>query len=436
MSYLNHVLVTKGFVHSFERSAQILRRFFRGKSMFNRMITNLERDFGDQQAKITFCVTASLLNGNLRLFEKLRGMGHDIAAHGYVHTDMSRKTRKEQIEIIRRSYGTFYQHRIPISGFRCPYLSHNNDTLDIIKLSAFKWTSNRMVLWGDLVNHRRPFNGAMEKIGRLYNIEDASQTLVLPRIDGNLIEIPISGPDDEMLFERLRVKNKKKMGNIWFKMLQETHERGELFHLLFHPERFRYIKDIMKEIISRSANLNPPVWIASLKEITDWWKEKEAFQWHQEEVRAGAWRTWVQVPRGATMLMKASVNGGKGFYRDYEKILPAEERDNTSSFICTDEMKGTVSISPNSTREMENFLTGEGFIVERTTGPQNGSLFIDGNSNFTDQDKRSLLDTIDCSPFPVLRMWRWPNGTRSAITISADVDGVTLMDFVKRALSF
>ena len=64
-------------------------------------------------------------------------------------------------------------------------------------------------------------------------------------------------------------------------------------------------------------------------------------------------------------------------------------------------------------------------------------LFLStATSRFTTKDEGALLAEIEKAPLPLLRMWRWPDGMRSSFTISADVDSVTLMDFVRRAWQF
>ena len=83
---------------------------------------------------------------------------------------------------------------------------------------------------------------------------------------------------------------------------------------------------------------------------------------------------------------------------------------------------------------MVNSLVDEGFLVERSEQCSAHSLYLEGYESFEERDKLPLLQHIDKSPLPVLRLWRWPNGARSAFTISSDVDAIALMGFVRRSL--
>jgi peptidoglycan/xylan/chitin deacetylase (PgdA/CDA1 family) len=440
MRYLNHVVRTKGFIHSFERSAQILKRFCMGRKKFLQMISFLKQDLNGG-AKITFCVTASLLWGNAVLFRKLLEMGHDVAAHGYIHTNMKNKSRKEQIDIIRKCSHVFSQFQMPVSGFRCPYLSYNNDTLEVLQRGGFAWTSNNMILWP---NGLSGGNGrevkTLSKINNLYHIDSAESRPALPRFRDRCLDIPITGPDDEMLLDRFRVKKKAKIAEIWMNVLKKTHERGEMFHLLFHPERFPQIREGIKEIMDGLKKFDQPAWVASLMEITQWWRQRQTLSFEHEPTGDSRVMTWIKVPERGVMLVKAQgtqAPPAKGaFFGSYVQARPAGRRNGRQAFLDAGQRKGTIGLSARCPAEMEMFLREEGFLVETSTRPEEHAVFLDGPRAFSRKDEAAVLGEIENSPFPVLRLWRWPDGKRSSFTISVDVDSVTLMDFVRRALKF
>ena len=440
MSYLNHVVKTKGFIHSVERSAQILRRFYMGRRKFLQMIAYLQRDF-DDDAKITFCVTASLLSENAALFRKLRQMGHDVAAHGYIHTNMKNKSRREQIDIIRKCSHVFARFQMPVSGFRCPYLSYNNDTLDVLQRGGFAWTSNNMILWPNgLSGGNGRESKTLKKINNLYHIDFADTRPALPRFRDGCLDIPITGPDDEMLVERFKVKQKSKIAETWMNVLRKTHESGEMFHLLFHPERFPHIRESMKEIVAGLKQFDQPVWVASLMEITQWWRQRQTLTFEHEKTSDGGLRTWVKVPEKAMMLVKrqgdSAPPGKAAFFGSYAAAGPLVRRNGSQAFIEAGPRKATIGLSVRCPADMETFLKEEGFLVERSAQPDEHAVFLDGPRTFSRKDEAATLAQVEDSPFQLLRLWRWPDGKRSSFTISADVDSVTLMDFVRRALKF
>ena len=434
--YLSHLIKTKGFFDVLVRFTQIIRHFLFGEKRFLQMITFLENNFQNQDIKITFCITTSLLNTHMILFKKLQEKGYNLAAHGFFHIDMTKKNKREQSEIIRKSYQTFEKLNMPICGFRCPYLSYNDDTIRAFKTSPLLWISNDIIVWENHGNRRN--NNYLKKLGYLYHWTHADQSLSLPRFMNQLVEIPITAPDDEMLLDRYNIKKPKEISAIWLSILKKSYNRGELFHLLFHPERFSYIKDAVNEVIVQSKNFNPSIWIASLTEIATWWKERGKSTWNCERVQSGGWRVWLRAPEKAQVLMKLGdgMQTDAFFYKNYIQVKPIAERNGSLSFSAGKSRSYTIGISGLCSKQLEDFLVEEGFLVERTDQPGNHSLYIDEYKTFNEEDKLPLLEKIDNSPFPLLRLWRWPNGARSALCISADIDAITLTDFIQRAIHF
>jgi len=102
LSYLRHILETKGLLHGAERLAQVVSRFSQGRRNFSRMISCLEKEFLKEETNITFCVSASVLKRHEDLIRALQDLGHEIAAHGYYHTRM---TNYSKLSSRVRTYG-------------------------------------------------------------------------------------------------------------------------------------------------------------------------------------------------------------------------------------------------------------------------------------------------------------------------------------------
>jgi len=46
-----------------------------------------------------------------------------------------------------------------------------------------------------------------------------------------------------------------------------------------------------------------------------------------------------------------------------------------------------------------------------------------------------LIETIEASPGPLVRYWRWPDGAKSALAVTGDMDALTLLDYAARLLA-
>lgn len=92
MRYLRHIIRTKGLIHAIERALQVAWRYSFGERKFSEMMSGIENIFLSRGVRVTFCVTASLLDNHSALLKKYNTRGHEFAAHGFHHTDLKKKT--------------------------------------------------------------------------------------------------------------------------------------------------------------------------------------------------------------------------------------------------------------------------------------------------------------------------------------------------------
>lgn len=399
------------------------------------MMSYLEKEFNGTKPKVTFCITASLLDKHLNFIKQFKN-GHEFAAHGFFHTNLKMKNRDEQIEIIRRSFENFEKYGMPVRGFRCPYLSYNTHTIDALVSSPYVWTSNNVIRWEKNIGTDKHSRNHLKKLGHIYKILDASSSVSVPRFIDRLIDIPITAPDDEMIYERLRIKNNSDITNIWRRIFKDIHERGELFHLLFHPERFRYIRSSIKETLEETGKNRAKVWVAGLNEISEWWLMRSRSKWALQK-KAGISSIKISAPASSTILVKSNNDGsGPYFFKTYRIAAIDWTAENEIIFESDNPSKHMINISEKASESLEHFLVNEGFFVQRAKNEVKETLFIRGFEIFREEDKLPLLESIDNSTFPLLRLWRWPDGAASAFTISSDVDSINFGDFVRRLLNF
>ncbi len=433
--FITHVLETKGLVHSIERSAQVFYRYSFGRKRFSEMMNCLERGLGTEGIRVTFCITASLLETHLPFLEMFKGLGHEFAAHGYFHTNMKKKSLDEQHRILSLSYNAFEKLKIDVFGFRCPYLSYNENTLTALRESPFAWTSNNVVFWDGFTASDERAREHIRKLELLYSTTSSESCISVPTRIGKLIDIPITAPDDEMLLERCRIKDREEISRVWKGVFEKIYSRGELFHLLFHPERFRHIEEPLRQTILEARCQASPVWFPTLNELTVWWERRSGARWDISE-RSGSLSIRFTGPQEATILMKSSGSRRGGLICGLYAAAPARHSGQWRVIDTDDGWKHVVELSKRCSPEVERFLNEEGFITARVDYPHRNSLYIDGFESFDPEERRMLLDIVDNSNFPLLRLWRWPHGAQSAFTVSSDVDSIDIPDFFRRFINF
>ena len=99
-----------------------------------------------------------------------------------------------------------------------------------------------------------------------------------PHLEGQLVRIPTSIPDDEMLFDRLRMTEPEEVGDIWCKVMQRVYDFGGVYTLNLHPERAVPCKKALTKLLYYADNRPLPVWLARLQDIAQWWKVRSNFR--------------------------------------------------------------------------------------------------------------------------------------------------------------
>jgi dihydroxyacid dehydratase/phosphogluconate dehydratase len=61
-------------------------------------------------------------------------------------------------------------------------------------------------------------------------------------------------------------------------------------------------------------------------------------------------------------------------------------------------------------------------------------LYLNTLDHFKPEDERRLISLIETANEPLIRFWRWPNQYRSTLTITGDIDSITLFDFAVRLI--
>jgi peptidoglycan/xylan/chitin deacetylase (PgdA/CDA1 family) len=421
--HARHFLATKGPRHALERTAEVCWRFALGGRRFDRTLDLIERDLGSRGVRMTFCVTAGLISRHRRRIERLAALGHEIASHGLFHSRMDFLDYDRQLEVLRESYRFLSDAGFRVKGFRCPYLNSNADTGLALEESPYRWTSGDLIFWR---NGFAP-NATVHRLDLLYRIWEADERMSLPEVRGARVEVPLSAPDDEILYERYRVRDPEVMLEIWREVSDQVWGRGELHHLLFHPERYPRVRGALMGLLDRAAGRRPVIWTPTLGELACWWRARSAWGWRR--MRGGV---RVDAPEGALLLLKAPREAADGsrscrdprLFGDYAPL----ERAETYPAL-------TVGLSPRCPERLEAFLHEEGFLAERSESPAGHGMYVD-RPDFADRDRRGLLEEIDRSPGPLLRLWRWPGEYRAALVLSADICAIDLRDFVDRTAHF
>ncbi|HZP26529.1 MAG TPA: polysaccharide deacetylase family protein [Dehalococcoidia bacterium] len=425
MNLFSYLRESRGLANTLKRLLAIASRFgVTSRRMENalRTFTAITRRYGCQP---TLAATAVLLERYPGVFRRLSTEA-ELAVHGYVHTDYSLLDGEEQSQHMGQALKAFRAIGLQPDGFRAPYLRWNTASVQTAQHYRMTYGSNRCLHWDVLPAEgiNPAARAAYEKGLLLYGSRPASQYPSLPSLVHGLLDIPASEPDDEAMVDRLALSPAERIA-VWQAMLQATYERGELLTLILHHERVLLCADALEALLRQARLHRPGVWIAPLRDIADWWLRRSQLRLAIECIGEGCFQVVPPYSDGVAVLVRDAETqpAGSAWYGRWRLAPPG-------TFALHSWQVPVLSLSSRNDA-LRSYLEEEGFIVQ---GPDSGGLRIDGFDDFREEDKRPLLDYIEASDAALVRLARWPGGARSALSVTGDIDAMTLLDFLRRPL--
>jgi peptidoglycan/xylan/chitin deacetylase (PgdA/CDA1 family) len=374
----------------------------------------------------TFPTPGRVVDAHPGFCRAVQSMGAELAVHGYDHVDFRSLSPESARAQFATAVAAFGDRGLEVSGFRCPYLSYEESLSDSLPVSAFRYSSNRAVWWNVLGPEMTDEgNAVFRTLQSFYRAEPADQTVVTPEFHKGVVEIPASLPDDIQLHDGLKL-GPEALTAAWMDILKRSYQRGEIFALLFHPESFPECSDAFETILRSALALEPSVWVAQLKEVADWWYEKSEFTVSAERLDHGFRLRFRCSPRATILIRGAITPDGQPWFGDYRCL---EDRD----VVISGAFKPFIGVEESAPPAAVAFLREQGYIVEPPETFHTCSLRLSAHQLLNLQ-RRELVDFIEAQPSPLVRFWRWPSKTRSALCITGDLDALCLIDYVRRLL--
>lgn len=419
MNSLRAAVEGKGIGHLIQRGGAITGRYGLTSDKMDRALATFADILEAHGCGATFPLTAITLARGRWDPGRYRARNIEFAVHGLCHVDHSRLTPAQLDDHLRRARGLFADHGLEPAGFRCPYLRWNEETLAAVRRAGFRYDSSGSLVW-PVVNGRA--TETYEHVLRFYGARPAADFPALPTIEGGLVRMPYALPDDEAFVDRLGLTDSE-MAELWLAVLEQTHRLGELFVLGLHPERVAACAAALQATLRAARSLSPGVWIARLDEIAAWWMARAAAAATCVAISPGRYVIRIDGPPGATVLGRAvePAVGSAPWDGAYRRIHALE-------FEVAAASRPFIGLTTRSAPGLRAFLVEQGYFVE-TTGADMAHEFILDWPEFGPADRRPVLAAVEDGRFPLVRLGRWPHGHRSALTITGDIDALTLWDY-------
>jgi hypothetical protein len=179
-------------------------------------------------------------------------------------------------------------------------------------------------------------------------------------------------------------------------------------------------------VLREAARLQPPVWVARLRDISSWWREKSSFAVAISHTPAGLHISFTCSER-ATILTRSlgpwapeiAWDGAYHQLRSQVLTVPAEPRP-------------FVGLPANAPERVVSFLREQGYILDIGETAACCGTYLDAATLAGLTSDVELVKTIEASSSPLVRYWRWPGGAKSAMCVTGDLDALTLLDYADR----
>ncbi|MGQ0603331.1 MAG: polysaccharide deacetylase family protein [Anaerolineales bacterium] len=409
----------KGVFNVVRRGASIASRYGLTTARLDVELRRLTQLIQHYNCPATLPITSVVLRRNPRLIQRYQAQGIEFAIHGYRHVDYSALPVVEQRRHLATAQRIFAKAGITLHGFRAPYLRRNRETLTVLRELGLRYDASPAYAWEVLTEPATP---VYARVLEFFGAQPAARYPVVPSLEADVVRIPYSMPDDESLIERLGLTTVEEMSALWVSILRQSHRHGELFTLGLHPERTSLCYEPLRAVLAEAHTLRD-VWMARLDAVAEWWRERLQTKVELTEVGPGGYYVAVTGSRAVTVLVRGgTVNVDTLPWADgYRRVTAA-------SFVINTPARPIIGLSPHSAVGVAPFLRQQGYIVDTNAVPGECSVYVD-QPTFAAEDQRQLLDQIESSTDALVRLGRWPNGARSALSVTGDIDALTLWDY-------
>lgn len=440
MNLVSYSLKTKGALAFSRRLGTVFTRFGISEARTRRSLESMIEAVRLYDSAPTFFIPASVLGRSPDLIRRVQRCGAEIGVHGYVHNDYRGLSKDAQARQTREAMAVFDREYIQFEGFRNPYLGWDEDSVEVFRACGFSYDSNEAIFHDVVAANGLPplLADSLARSQKLFQAIACTEYNLRPHTENGLIRIPLSIPDDEMLFDRLQITDTYRLGELWCDVMRRVYDVGGIYVLNLHPERGVLARGALDALL-RQASASPlPVWVAQLREVKDWWRERAETTARVTDLGDGRWQVEAVGSSRATVLIRNVTPEGSGVM----PWLGGDSRVIGRSCVVAAAAFPGVALSERSTEDVERMLREQGYPLMRvaTEAQAAGSVFIDRPEGLgatraeRQQVASALVKQIEQGAAPLARIGVWPEGRRAALSITGDIDSVTIQDFFLRIL--
>lgn len=221
----------------------------------------LSKTLQEYNINATISITSSVLSCNTDILGVIDLDRIELAVHGFNHVDYTKLSAEDIARHLKQAIKIFEENKIKAYGFRAPYLKMNYVVQQAICDAGMIYDSSCPIYFDTIPRDSKKYP-LVEKILKLYDLRYNA-----PKISkiGQILEIPVALPDDEILVDRLNF-GPRQVSKCWVDSINMSMKTdGGVFVLQLHPERISLLKESLIDIIDWAMKNN--IQIKSLADI-------------------------------------------------------------------------------------------------------------------------------------------------------------------------
>ncbi len=415
-----------GFV--IERGRSVINRYgFSSKNAIKR-IDRIMDCLSDFNCSPTFPVPGMVVEKHPNFIRSLQDRGAEIAVHGYNHINLSELKADLAVKQLLKAVDVFVKYDLVVHGFRAPYLSSNDEIIDSLPENIFDYSSNQAVRW-DIIqkNGDHEESDLFSTINKFYIPEAAKRLRCLPWLRSGLIEIPVSVPDDLQMMDGLGYQESE-ITEAWLNLVDYTYQRGEVFNLMFHPELSVECLEPFSKLLDKARSYKPGIWLARLCDIAGWWREKATINPTIRSKSTGVSISINSSSRENWVVSGIEIPGSVPWDGKYNKLI-----ENTVNLLPG--IRPFIGVDGSIPSLLVRKLANQGYIIDTSQHAIECSIFLNQDRMTNLHNEAAVVDMIESASTPLIRLWPWPDGYRSAMCITGDLDALSLLDYANRIIT-
>ena len=252
---------------------RMVRRYGLSQKRMVRALAQMSADARERGIGMTVPVVGSILTEKRADF--LKSISHErfeIAVHGYRHEDFSALGVDRLRADISKAKETFEGYGFRPSGYRTPYMRPKDGLARLLSESGFAYSSSKTVISDrSTASNRATLEKSDAMTREIYGPPLSNPKSITDGMENGVMEIPVSLPDDEVLIDRMGIRDDELTASILEDVIRTSLTSVPFAVVQIHPERYLLMR---KALLSAVAKLQREggIGFITLRELSEFLK--------------------------------------------------------------------------------------------------------------------------------------------------------------------